>query len=268
MKPGSFFIKLILYINAVSILLLLLSAYSYLISPEYFWWVAALALAFPILIGINLLFILFWLVFKKQNVKFSLIGLLLIIPVIFNYLPLNITKEFEIRDTSNFRVLTWNVGLMSLTAKDTQTAIIKNLEILNSIKSSNADVVCLQEFLTSKVPDGHYNFMDSITRTMGYPYRYFSNDHGTKEDFFFSGSIIFSKHKIIEVTKSTFNDDFSGSVIKATILYNTDTIDVITTRLQSPGLKQNEYSVLSKLKQIDPKAVKGSRGLVRKLKNG
>ena len=110
--------------------------------------------------------------------------------------------------------------------------------------------------------------MDSITKTMGYPYRYFSNDHGVKEDFFFSGSIIFSKHKIIEVTKSTFNDDFMGSVIKATILFNSDTIDVITTRLQSPGLKQNEYSVLSKLKKIDPKAVKGSRGLVRKLKNG
>ena len=81
-------------------------------------------------------------------------------------------------------------------------------------------------------------------------------------------SIIFSKHKILEITKSTFPGDFSGSVIKASILFNADTIDIVTTRLQSPGFKQNEYDVIKNLKKVDPKAIKGSRGLVRKLKNG
>ena len=269
MKARSFFLKIVLYINVAAILLLLLSGYSYLINPGYVWWVAALALLFPVFILLNIMFVLFWMIANRGKTKLSLVALILIIPVIFNYIPFNKKTEFKIaKEPTDIRVLTWNVGLMNLTAKDTETAIINNLEILRAIKNSNADVVCLQEFLTSKVKDGHYNFMDSIARTMGYPYKYFSDDHGVKEDFFFSGSIIFSKHPIIEFSKSKFNDDFSGSVIKATIAFNKDTIDVITSRLQSPGFKKDEYRVLNNLKKVDPKAIKGSRSLVRKLKNG
>lgn len=258
-----------LYVNALSIIILFLSAYSYFINAGEFWYIASLALGLPIILLINILFIFFWLAIKRMYLKYSLISIILCLPVALKYFPFNKESQFSYsKNVNTIRVLTWNVGLMNLLAKDTTEAIIKNLEILDAIKNSNADIVCLQEFLTSKVPDGHYNFMDSISRTMGYKYRFFSNDNGVKEDFFFSGSIIFSKYELSDFEKITYPGDFAGSVIAATITKNNNKFKVITSRLQSPGFKQNEYRVLNNLKRADPDAIKGSKSLVRKLKNG
>lgn len=261
----SLIIKLLIWLNAASAILLLISGYSYLLDPSRFWYISFTGLVFPVLASVNLLFLFFWLFTRRRLAIIPVIALLACIPAIAKTFAFHPSKSFQkVKSPANLRILSWNVGLMNVMAKDTQTAIIKNLEILDAIEDADADVICLQEFLTSVVADGHYNFLDSIKRTMNYPYHFFSIDFD--EGFFVSGTVVISRLPITDSISVDFPGPFRGSVVKAGIKVGKDTVDVITSRLQSLNFKRDEYAIFSNLKKARPKALKGSRTMLKKLK--
>ena len=262
---ASFFVKLLVWINVFAAILLLISGYSYLLNPAKLWYVSFTGLIFPVLAGANLLLLLFWIIVRKKLALVSLLPLLACIPTIRKTIAFHPKQTFHaVKEGTHLRIATWNVGLMNLMAKDTQIAIEGNLEILNAIRQSNADVVCLQEFLTNREPNGHYNFLDSIKRTMNYPYHYFKIDND--EDFFVSGTAILSRLPIADSMAIAFAGPFRGSVVKAAIKFGNDTIDIISSRLQSLNFKRDEYAIFSNLKKAKPKALKGSRTMLKKLR--
>ncbi len=264
-KSRSFIIKLLVWINAAGAILLLISGYSYLLDPARYWYISFTGLLFPVIAVANLLMALFWLIRAKKYSLISFLAILACIPTILKTIALNPARNFQIeKKTGTLRIVSWNVGLMNVMAKDTQTAIIKNLEILEAIRESNADVLCLQEFLTSVVPDGHYNFLDSIKRTMNYPYHFFSIDFN--EGFFVSGTVVISRLPLTDSKAINFPGPFRGSVVKTGILFEGDTLSIITSRLQSLNFKRDEYAIFSNLKKARPEALKGSRTMLKKLR--
>ncbi|RYY12622.1 MAG: hypothetical protein EOO04_33305 [Chitinophagaceae bacterium] len=261
----SIIIKLLVWINAAAAILLLISGYSYLLNPAGYWYISFTGLIFPVIAGANFIMMIVWIFIRKKFAIISFLALVACIPSITKVLALHPEKKFHsAKSTNAIRIVSWNVGLMNIMAKDTQTAIEKNLEILNALRTSDADVLCLQEFLTNREPDGHYNFLDSIRRTMLYPYYFFKID--VDEGFFVSGTVVLSRLPITDSLALDFPGPFHGSVVKTGIRFGKDTIDIITSRLQSLNFKRDEYAIFSNLKKARPDALKGSRTMLKKLR--
>lgn len=269
MSINKIFLPIIFTANICCAIILIISNCAIFLDP-FKWWPFALAgIAFPLLLVCAVIFLIFWLFFRPKKAFVSIAAILFSILNIFSTFSFNIPLKFnQTKEKNNIRVLTWNVGLMNYTAKDSSTASFNNAIIFKKLKETNADVICLQEFLTSLVP-GHYcNFLDSITQTLHYPYHYFSKDFTLFSGSFASGSIIFSKYNILDTQKIIYPKPFPGSVIKASIIIEKDTIDVVTTRLQPLQFQSSEYKELNNMKKGIDSGFTGTKNIIQKLRFG
>ncbi|MBC7935622.1 MAG: hypothetical protein H7Y86_09765 [Rhizobacter sp.] len=236
------------------------------------WWPVAIAgLLFPGCIVLVILFGISWLFIKPRRSLFALATVFISIPAIYNSFGIHLFSSFNSeKQKKAIRVLSWNVGLMNYTETDTMVAIKNNITIFDKIKEAGADVVCLQEFFSEIVPGHHYNIMDSLSRTLGYPYYFFSRDVPKVDGNFFSGTIIFSRYKIIDSSKSVFpfTGLYSGSIIKTGIVVNQDTIDIFSTRLQLMKFQGNEYKEVHNIKTISGNTISDTKSMIGKLRFG
>lgn len=257
---------IILYCIAITVLLLLLmSNMAAWLSPDRYWPIAVTGLLFPFLFLMCMVGTLVTLLLRKRLALLFLLSILISIPNVLKTVAIGSTKK---NTTSNsIRVMSWNVGIMNFSASDTMTAIRENKKIFTEIKNSQAEVVCLQEFFTALYPGSHYNLLDSVARTMRYPYFYFSKDHPYFSAEFYSGSVIFSKYPIIDTLRIPFRDGSNGAVIKATILKGKDTINVVTSRLQPIYLNGYDYATIGMQKK-EHAIWRGVPTIVRKLQFG
>ena len=259
-------------INLPFLILLALSCLSGKLNPAVWWPIALTGLAFPILLLITVVSGITWLFIKPKFSLFCLLPIIINIPNILVTFPIQFTNDNEEKNSTSLRILSWNVNLLNYSAPDTETAIRENGKIFSKLRHINADVICLQEFFTAVIPDKTYNFIDSIRNSLDYPYFYFSRDYPKFDEKFFSGTLILSKYKIIDSNKFDFPNSIPGSIIKASIQYHNDTIDIVSSRLlhinfgsyENPYLKNGDktrgklhqsisrlkYSYADKVKQV------------------
>jgi len=257
--------------NIVCIVIALAGAAAPYANPVKWWPVAIAGLVFPAFIFALFAFGIGWLFIKPARAAWSLISLLICIPAIYITFGTHFFSSFkEPKEKHAIRVLSWNVGLMNYTQTDTVLAINNNSIIFNKIKSAGADVVCLQEFFSEIVPGHRYNLMDSLSKTLGYPYYYFSRDVAKVDGNFFTGSIIFSRYKIVDSSKTVFPLEglYSGSIIRTGIEINDDTIDVFTSRLQLMKFQDDEYREVHNIKTVSGNTYADTKSMIGKLRYG
>jgi endonuclease/exonuclease/phosphatase family metal-dependent hydrolase len=263
------FLRIVFFCNICCILALLVSNAAPYLNPYKWWPVALTGIFFPLLVIITLLFFFFWLPVRPRKAVFSLLAILISIPNIILTFGLAVSSKFtQTKEKGDLRLITWNTGLMNYTAPDSNTAILNNAAIFRKLKEADADIICLQEFFTAVLPGNHLNFIDSIAKTMSYPYHYFSFDISKFEGNFYSGSIIFSRHPIVDTQKIDYPKPFAGSIIKAGVIISGDTIDIITTRLQSVHFQRNEYRELNNIKKGMDSGLTGAKNIIYKLRLG
>jgi len=266
-------------INIQFLILLVLSNFSGKLNPSVWWPISLSGLVFPVLLLIAIVSGIGWLFIKPKFSIFCLAAIILSIPNILVSLPLHFSSTHKAKESATLRVVSWNVNLMNYNAKDNKTAIRENEKIFSTLRHLNADVICLQEFFTAVIPDKTYNFIDSLRNDMGYPFFYFSRDYPKFDGKFFSGTIIFSRHKITDSSKKLFPFPIPGSIIKTSIQYNKDTIDIVSTHLQNINFgrdanmalndsnvgKQESLSFISKIKYGYTDQVKQVRAIQKVL---
>ncbi len=259
----------IFFCNICCILALLAGNAATFLNP-YLWWPVALAgILFPFLVVVILVFFFFWLFVKPRKAGFSLVAILISIPNIISTFGLNIYKGFEQKkEKGDLRVVTWNTGLMNYNAPDSNTANFYNAIILKKLKETDADIICLQEFFTAVGPGNHYNLIESIAKSFSYPYHYFSYDVPKFGGNAYFGSIIFSRYAIVDTQKIRYPQPFYGSIIRAGVIISGDTIDIITTRLQSVHFQRKEYQELTNIKNGIDSGLAGTKNIIRKLRLG
>jgi endonuclease/exonuclease/phosphatase (EEP) superfamily protein YafD len=258
-------IRIAFIANIGLIILLLLSNLAPLLNPAKYWPIALLGITFPILLIFTICFIIFWLFVKRKKSFFSIAAIFLSLPNIFSCFAFHFQPGFtQQKQNQNLRVLTWNVGLMNYEVADSTIAIENNKIIFAKIKEADADIVCLQEFFSAIVPGNHYNLIDSISKTINYPYTYFSKDIPKFDGKYYSGTIIFSRYKFIDTQKIVYPNSF-GSILKAAIYFNHDTTNIFTTRFQSVNFRKNEYRELNNIKKVSDSAFAGSKNIAKKL---
>ena len=263
------FLRLLFVTNIISIVVLLSGILASYVNPATYWPVALSGIIFPLVFFVVFAAALFWLFISRKKALINLVVLLIALPSMFTSFPIHFSRAVsETKSQGAIRILSWNVGLMNYMQADSNVAIKNNLVIIQKLAAANADILCLQEFFTSIVPGNHYNLADSISRTLNYPFYYFSRDDGKFNNTFYNGSIVFSRFPIIDTQKISYPGAFAGSLIKMSLLIHGDTINLINTRLQSVKFKSAEYQDLHDIKTGSAAGLQGSKNIIGKLKTG
>jgi len=245
--------KAIIILNVlVSVFLL----YPIFFAPIHFIWVNGfLGLMVPYLLVIEILFLFFWLIAKPFIATISLLSLIVSWKFIYVFFAWHPGILFpKNKKENNLRIISWNVrgfnGLQTST-----TLKLRTQEIAYSIQKWNPDIICMQEYNTNDRPGDIANHAQYFL--VDYPYSYFSKDYQTQQLAYYSGCIIYSKYKIINVQRFGYTN--KESLIAATILKGDDTIKVFTTHLASYKFKQKDFDAIDD-------AGKNKWGVIRKMK--
>ncbi|MBR6128229.1 MAG: endonuclease/exonuclease/phosphatase family protein [Bacteroidaceae bacterium] len=141
-------VSLFLGANLCTIMLMWLCVALTFVSPDIIPRLSLLTLAFPVFLAVDLLFVIFWLLFKARLVWVPIAGALLIGGYILDYCPIHFGNNEDSPPDSarTTTITTFNVGYM--------TTDEQRNELIRFLSTTNADIVCLQEisksFFTSR----------------------------------------------------------------------------------------------------------------------
>ncbi|MFY7963345.1 MAG: endonuclease/exonuclease/phosphatase family protein [Chitinophagaceae bacterium] len=145
------------------------------------------------------------------------------------------TKNLPEKTDKTFRVLTWNVENFITHHINSDTVGSKYREMIKFIQSSNADIVCIQDFeqLDSSI---FLHPIEFIKDSLHYPFIYMSKDIDTTTIWGHSvyGTCIFSRLPIKNSNSIQYNGKhFTESLGFADVIYNNKTIRIFNTHLRS-----------------------------------
>lgn len=146
-------------INLLLIVAMNFCAYTSCLPPQDYPSLSYFGLMFPIFLVANVIFILFWLIFKWKFIVLPLVGMLLCAGSIRTYIPVNIPVN---PPAGSIKILTYNVMGFG---KDEDYELTEN-PILLYLLNSNADIICVQE--------GRKNFVDRAIDKISEVYPYHS----------------------------------------------------------------------------------------------
>ncbi len=251
-------------INSMAAILFLLSCIAPYVQPAKWWFISLLGLGFPILLGILIAFIFWWLIFKPKLVLISLFALLIGYNSIRVFFGFNAPGSFMYAKTAgDIRIASWNVARFLEWKRNNNKGSQTRLKILEQMKKPNADIICIQEFFHS--PDSQfYNNIREI-QNFGYPYFYFSYDPDGAEQYI--GCAIFSKYPFIDSgLVRYFRPSIPEALIHVDIKVNDDTIRVFTTHLQSVQFRKKEYEAIDEIKNASDSLLENSKTVLAKMK--
>ena len=156
---------IVLVVTIISILLLLLSFPAWYVSPLRTSFFSFMGIAFPIILLTNVLCLIFWIIFKKWKFVIVIsIALIVCTKPITTFFPLNL-KSQSIPEKS-LKVLTYNVmGFLGEARRNSAHPL------LEYIAKTDADIVCLQEYMISKTGKSLLTQKDVNKILNEYPYR-------------------------------------------------------------------------------------------------
>lgn len=259
LKPGALrklIKKIVFYLNLVAALSLLVAYLAVHISPEKFTLPAFFGLAYPYILLLNILFILFWAVKLRKEVLISLVVIIIGINHLNNYI------QFRGDDNSDYTysLLSYNLRLFN----HYQGNEGSEKKVIEMINEKQPEIICLQEFysegglvdikrrFTSNL-DGNYNLhLKSINRS------------GRR----FYGIVTISSFPVIN-RGDIIHPNSSSLSIFTDIVIGSDTVRVYNNHLQSFRLRRIENSFIQEISGVyQSDIMKEFRSLSSTLKQG
>ncbi len=205
--------------NSVVAFMLLMSYLLPYVSPKTFSLLSVLSLAVPILIVINVAFLLYWLVQLNKKAILSLLALVLGISHVSSLYKLSGKSTDETENTIS--LMTYNVHTFNRFDWIDSETIPQDISRL--VKTENPDIFCAQEF---------YNNPDIDFSQYPYEYQDFNNDNGEL------ALVIFSKFPIIKKGSLKFKKTANNIIFSDLVVFN-DTLRVYNMHLQSHKISPN-----------------------------
>lgn len=229
--------QLFLWINHLFVFLLLLTYFSPYINPTLFWPLSVFGLTYPILLLINIVFIIVWLIFLNKKFLYSLMAILLGLGTFNKHFRFN---DNEQTDANGIRLITYNVKWLSNRNDKNADAKVRN-SIKTFLNEQNAQLICLQEFQSypSKGVNTVKEFKDRLKMTWHAEARYLK----TSKFKFVDLMLIYSKYPIINQQELRYKDKCYALI--ADIVYQKDTLRLFNIHLESNHFAKNEYEIFS-----------------------
>ena len=239
---GKSILKWILIVaNIAAGLVLLLTLVGSVLSPALIIIPAYFGLWFPLVIAINIAFILFWMLARKWLFLISLSLLLFSVSQINDIFPLHIRKDEAHRAKHSFKILTYNSMMSGKLVKHKKK---KPNKVIQYVLDSNADIVCLQEF-TSSTKEEYITHQDMLRIFKKYPYKHIDYKLNERSKLF--GIATLSKFPIINRKRIKYNSYGNISIYSDMKIFG-ETIRVINNHLESNRLTDNDKIMPIRLK--------------------
>lgn len=223
--------RLIVYLaNVFFAILLLCSLLAYFVPPSAIPFFAFAGLAFPVLLGINTLFLVFWLLKLDPRIFLSLICIGLSLFHIQRLYKFSGSNKV-VNPTSSFKAMTYNVRMFNhyqwLPEEDVAA------KIATEIQQQNPNILFLQEYYqTAKTPE--FSFEHSYAKMTNVGKNY--------------GLAIYSDYPIVNKGTVDYSDSAhleNNQFIFADIDIRGSTFRCINAHLASVGLGNSDYKRLS-----------------------
>lgn len=235
--------------NITSSLLLLLSCLSVYLLPADYPRLSLFGLTFPFFLIVNILFLLFWLVFQIRYIWIPLAALLLSISFIRDYCPINWKTT---PPEGALKVLTYNVAYFGGTEESEKG---EDNDILKYILASDADIICLQE-----ASGPVRKVLDEKMKQAGYHVpKVLDNGKELLEHAYF-------KMPVLAVESIKYDSESNGSIAYH-LLCDGDTLLLVNNHLESNRLTVEDKTVYKNM-IFDPQKEtmeNGMRLLMRKM---
>jgi len=251
-----FFRRFVFTFNILAVIVLIGSYLSVLISPAEAWMFSLLGLAYPFILFINVLFVLFWLF------QFKIQALLSIAAIVIGSSFFNQSFQFrkEIPNVeSDIKLVSYNAGLFGYF----QSRWHMN-ELVSEVNDLNPNVLCVQEFLNLK--NDKRSTMDSMKKLCGFKYSFFQSlKDGRKKGEY--GMAIFSQFKILETALVHFDGLTGNMCFYADLQIDSGVYRVYNVHLQSFKFKKQDYKFIEQLPEDNDEKIKQSKGLLKRMKS-
>ncbi|MFM6934481.1 MAG: endonuclease/exonuclease/phosphatase family protein [Flavobacteriales bacterium] len=202
-----------------------------LIHPKTLSILPFFGLLYPVLLLINLCWLIIWGLARSKWAIYTLLVLLIGGKMHFRSLAFSGNED---ANPSGIKVLTYNVRLFDLFNPSFKEAVNHRNQIFEYIRRSNPDVLCLQEYYRQDKPTD-FEVIDSLFAIMGNRNYHERSAHkrSTRQNY---GIAMFSKYPIISkgdvMFESQGSTDFNYCIY-ADIIKNKDTFRVYNVHLQS-----------------------------------
>jgi endonuclease/exonuclease/phosphatase family metal-dependent hydrolase len=235
-KGLGLFLKLMLLLNVLNSVALIAAYLATHISPNTFIYFSFFGLTFPVWLTVEVVFIVFWLMFRRRFILISLITLM----IGFNHVRNFITFNFLDEDiTAPLKVLSYNVKIFNL--YDTENRVALRDANFQFLKEEDAGVYCFQEFYHQDA-SGSNEFVtkDNLVKLLNTPFHHERYTHEMSNKRYF-GVATFSKHPIINKGEIGFDNDDNNFCIYSDIVIEQDTFRVFNGHLGSIRFQNDDY---------------------------
>lgn len=241
MRNLSLFNKGVFILNIILAITMIVGYALPYIAPKRMPILSVLTLGLPILLLLNLLFLLYWGIQFKRQIWLPFIFFIIGLP--FLKLLYKISDTVHPAEVEDITILSYNVHLFN--KFDWMPDSDVTADIKTFIKDVNPDIICLQEFTPLKKPFlPEYKYKHVVTKGRNIE----------------SGLAIFSKYPIVNKGNLDFTNTYNNTIF-ADININGKKIRVYTIHLESLGIASD---ITNDIESIDENR---SRKIFRKIKN-
>ena len=253
-------------VNVVFVVLLLISLSSSYISPERIWFFPFVGMLLPLLIFINLFFILIWILRKRYFAVISCLAIAACMPQILRLAATNIGKSNKVTAAHIIKVMSYNVRDFDL--YNWSENIHSKEKIFETIHDKNPDIICFQEFYNDTTKE--FNSIEHLTK-LGYTHYYFTKElvlRNTDE----WGIALFSKYPIKdhgEIIKQSFNTGYGKKPFRgqyADIEIGDTIIRIVNVHLQSIYFGSQDYETIEEFRSTQNLDGHEAKSILHKLK--
>ena len=225
-------------INMIVAVLLIGTYLPAYMAPSFSSFISIFGLFYPLLLFINLAFVLFWLLFRLKLALISLIIILAGYNNLFNNFHYNLFKD-HIHNGTTLKVLTYNVQTFGAT-DDNFSEETKRNKILYFLKNENPHITCLQEYHSKGKT--RYEPLKNMKDTLDVGTYYFESYFSPKFNQL-SGLVIFSKFGAVDKGKLKFKGSRTFGIY-ADLLIGGDTVRVYNIHLASIQLEPSDIDFM------------------------
>ncbi len=267
-KGLGFFNKTTLAFNSFFALLLLLSYLASFINPSAFWPAAFIGLAYPFLLLINSLFLVFWLIRKPRFSLVSAITILIGYKFLTSTIGFRESAAIEVPKSSEdiIRIMTWNVHGFKPFNPGNEKAV--KSQILDVIRREQPDVLCLQEYYSKR--KGENDMKKAIMEILRSKHYYIHEDFSNPWEL--QGMAFFSKLPVSDTGSISFpSTDRGNEAVYSDFTFNKKKFRIYSIHLQSIRFQPEDYEYIKHVREINtnvksPKRIGGrlKRAFIRR----
>ncbi len=234
--PGRFFLSL----NLIAAGCLLFSQAAPLISPAEFWLLELVALAYPVLLAINLMFVIYWALRRHQFIFISSAIILMGYDKLTQlYQPSAFSVDVK-PPKGALKVMSYNVRLFDLYNWSGNFETRK--QIMSMLKDERPDLLCLQEYFQND--EGEFENNHYISEALKLPYKTIKYGLTMRKSQHW-GLATFSRYPVVNEGVLFFEEGKTNFGMYSDIDVHGDTIRVYNLHLQSNHFKQRDYKFIA-----------------------